>query len=88
MKTIYQFAILLLICSGCAKQPSLSINSRFNVTASLNDSTWYGTGKVLRLRNLGETSEKVKKFNLVVFTDIDYPGLSAGRNPNTENGCV
>jgi hypothetical protein len=88
MKAIYKALILLLACSGCAKHISLPANSTYNVMGTLNDSTWYGTGKVLRLRKSGETSKNVKRFNLVVFTDIDYPGMGDGPNPNTDNGCL
>ncbi|KAA0992614.1 hypothetical protein [Dyadobacter aurulentus] len=87
MKVACYYFIFLLISSGCARQPSLPANSPFNVTAVLNDSIWYGTGKVLRLRTSTEKPEQIRKFNLLVFTDIDYPGMGGGPNPNTNNGC-
>jgi hypothetical protein len=49
---------------------------------------WFGTGKILRLREEGEKNDNVKKFNLVVYTDIDYPGMGSGPNPNTNSGCI
>jgi hypothetical protein len=73
---------------GCAKQPSLPSDSKFNVTSTLNDSVWFGTGKVLRLRGAEQKIENVKKINLIVYTDIDYPGMGSGPNPNTNNGCI
>ncbi|TLV03390.1 hypothetical protein [Dyadobacter luticola] len=88
MRTICYSLILFLACLGCAKQPSLPTDSKFNVTASLNDTSWYGTGKVLRLRNQRQDLKKVKKFNLVIFTDIDYNGFGSYPNPKTKNGCA
>lgn len=88
MGAVYQCIILFVICIGCAKQPSLPSDSEFNVTSVLNDSVWFGTGKVLRLRGEGEKVENVKKINLIVYTDIDYQGMGSGPNPNTKNGCL
>lgn len=88
MRAVYQCIVLFVICIGCAKQPSLPSDSKFNVTSVLNDSVWFGTGKVLRLREEGEKVENVEKFNLIVHTDIDYPGMGSGPNPNTNNGCL
>lgn len=88
MKALFPLAILFMVSFGCSKQPTLPPDSKFNVTSRLNDSLWYGTGKVLRLRNQGQTPENVKTFNLVIFTDIDYPGMGGGPNPNTSNGCL
>jgi hypothetical protein len=87
MKTLC--VILFVVCLGCGKQPSLPANSKFNVTSVLNDSVWFGTGKALRIKEPGEKIESVVKFNLIVFTDIDYPSMGAGGpNPNTNNGCI
>lgn len=58
------------------------------MTGVLNDSVWFGTGKVLRLRATEQRIEDVRKFNLIVFTDIDYPGAGKGPNPKTSNGCL
>lgn len=88
MRAVYQCIVLFVICIGCAKQPSLPSDSKFNVTSVLNDSVWFGTGKVLRLREKGEKVEKVEEFNLIVYTDIDYQGMGNGPNPNTNNGCL
>ena len=64
-------------------------NSKFSITSILNDSVWFGTGKALRIKEPGEKIESIRKFNLIVFTDIDYPGMVAGGpNPNTNNGCI
>jgi hypothetical protein len=80
---------LFIVCLGCAKQPSLPANSRFNVTSVLNDTAWFGNGKALRLMEPDEKIEKVRIFNLIVFTDISYPGMFVGGpNPNTNNGCL
>ena len=87
MKAFFQCLIILIVAAGCAKQPSLPSNSKYNVTASLNDSVWYGTGKVLRIKEPRQEIGQVKKFNLIVFTDIDYPGVGSGPNPKTNNGC-
>lgn len=88
MKTFCWCAIFLVCFSGCVKQPSLPKGSMFNVTSILNDSVWYGTGKVLRLKNAGQKIENIRRFNLIVHTDIDYPGMGSGPNPNTSNGCL
>ncbi|MCE6991157.1 hypothetical protein [Dyadobacter sp. CY323] len=88
MKVCFPYAIILLAFVSCTKQPSLPNNSTFNVTSVLNDTVWFGTGKVLRLREEGQKVENVRSFNLVVFTDIDYPGTGQGPNPKTNNGCL
>ncbi|ACT92039.1 hypothetical protein [Dyadobacter fermentans] len=88
MRAFILSVVLFAVCIGCAKQPSLPSDSKFNVTAVLNDTAWFGTGKVLRLIEQGQKIENAKKFTLVVFTDIDYPGMGNGPNPNTDNGCV
>jgi hypothetical protein len=85
---LLRLLILLIACAGCIRQPSLPASSVFNVTARLNDSLWYGTGKILRVREEDQRAEEVKKVNLLVFTDIDYPGMGEGQNPNTSNGCL
>lgn len=90
MKALCQYAVIVLALTGCASQSTLPHNSVFNVTSVLNDTAWYGTGKVLRLREAEQKLDEVRAFNLVVFTDIDYPGMGDPNapNPNTENGCV
>ncbi|GLU53985.1 hypothetical protein Dfri01_34460 [Dyadobacter frigoris] len=42
----------------------------------------------MRLREREQQPEDVRQFNLLVFTDIDYPGMGGGPNPNTNNGCL
>lgn len=88
MKPIYYCIFFLLIGAGCARQPRLSANSPFNVTSKLNDSTWYGTGELLRIKESTQQSNVGRKLNLLVYTDIDYPGMGSGPNPNTSTGCV
>lgn len=88
MRAFYGYVIFLVVCTGCARQPSLPKNSIFNVTSVLNDSVWYGTGKVLRLKERDQKIEDVRAFNLLVYTDIDYPAMGDGPNPNTSNGCL
>ncbi|MCE6988649.1 hypothetical protein [Dyadobacter sp. CY323] len=88
MKAFCRCIFFLVFCAGCAKQPSLPENSVFNVTSILNDSVWYGTGKVLRLKEADQKMEDVRQFNLLVHTDIDYNGMGGGPNPNTSNGCL
>ncbi len=87
MKPVGYIVPLLTICIGCAKQPSLPADSRFNVTAALNDSAWYGTGRVLRLTEKGQAPGDTREFNLLVFTDIDYPGMS-GICPEAETPAI
>jgi len=54
----------------------------------VNDSSWYGTGKALRIKEPNQQLSDVRQFTLQVFTDIDYPGMGSGPNPNTNNGCL
>ncbi|MVM29790.1 hypothetical protein GO755_07080 [Spirosoma sp. HMF4905] len=88
MKTINYCVFFFLIGAGCARQPRLSTNSSFNVTSKLNDSTWYGTGELLRIKESTQQPDNVRKLNLLVYTDIDYPGMGNGPNPNTTTGCA
>ena len=88
MNALYYSALLLLVGTGCTRQPMLSASSPFNVTSRLNDSTWYGTGELLRIKEPTQQLEDVRQLNLLVFTDIDYPGMGYGANPNTTTGCV
>ena len=88
MKPIYYCVFFLLIGAGCARQPTLSANSPFNVTSKLNDSTWYGTGELLRIKEPTQQLKQVRQLNLLVYTDIDYPGMGSEPNPNTTTGCV
>lgn len=88
MKILSCYAIFLLACTGCARQPALPTDSRFNVISMLNDSSWYGTGQALRIKEPNQQLNDVRQFTLQVFTDIDYPGMGSGSNPNTSNGCV
>lgn len=82
------YSTLVLLIAGCARQPSLPVKSPFNVISMLNDSNWYGTGQILRVKEPTQKLEDVRQFNLLVFTDIDYPGMGDKPNPNTDNGCV
>lgn len=88
MKTSSFYVFFLLIGAGCARQPRLSPNSPFNVTSKLNDSTWYGTGELLRIKESTQQADNDRKLNLLVYTDIDYPGMGSEPNPNTTTGCV
>ncbi|MFC5407711.1 hypothetical protein ACFPMF_00200 [Larkinella bovis] len=88
MKGFFYSLVFALVCTGCVRQPSLPKDSQHNVTSMLNDSVWYGTGQVLRLKERTERIEDVRQFNLLVYTDIDYPGMGVGPNPNTSNGCL
>lgn len=88
MKTSYYCVFFLLIGAGCARQPRLSANSPFNVTSKLNDSTWYGTGELLCFKGSSQRPDDGRQLNLLVYTDIDYPGMGSEPNPNTTTGCV
>ncbi|NDU96140.1 hypothetical protein [Spirosoma terrae] len=88
MNTLRYCAFLLLVGAGCARQPMGSHNGPFNVTGRLNDSTWYGTGELLRIKEPSQQLQDVRQLNLLVYTDIDYPGMGVGPNPNTETGCL
>ena len=88
MKACCLFIVFYAVLASCAKQPSLPMNSAFNVTGVLNDTAWFGTGRLLRIKEVGQKIEDVREFNLIVSTDIDYPGMGDHPNPNTNNGCV
>lgn len=88
MKACCLFIVIFAVFTSCTKQPSLPMNSAFNVTSVLNDTFWFGTGKALRIKEVEQKIEDVRKFNLIVHTDIDYPGMGSGPNRNTNNGCV
>lgn len=88
MNILRYFAFLLLVGAGCVRQPTHSVNSLFNVTSRLNDSTWYGTGDLLRIKEPSQRLDEVHLLNLLVYTDIDYSGMGVGPNPNTETGCL
>lgn len=88
MKICCLYALIFMIFASCTRQPSLPKNSTYNVTSILNDSVWFGTGKVLRLKKADMKIEDARQFNLIVNTDIDYAGLVDGPNPNTSNGCL
>lgn len=88
MKLPVCIVVLLIISAGCARWPSLPAESRFNVTATLNDSAWYGTGRILLLKEQDQSFEDIRSFNLLVSTDIDYPGMENAPNPKTDNGCT
>ena len=88
MKPFCLFIVIFSVFASCIRQPSLPMNSAFNVTSILNDTAWFGTGKALRIKKVEQRTEDDQKFNLIVSTDIDYPGMGGGSNPNTNNGCV
>jgi hypothetical protein len=88
MKACCLFIVVFAVFTSCIKQPSLPMNSAFNVTSVLNDTAWFGTGKALKIKEVKQKIEDVREFNLIVNTDIDYPGMGSGPNPNTNNGCV
>ncbi|WP_040005211.1 hypothetical protein [Fibrisoma limi] len=53
----------------------------------LSDSTWFATGKALRLVKRSEAPTSVRQFNLQITTDLGYPGnTSANRSPIV-TGC-
>jgi hypothetical protein len=88
MNALGYCTLFLLVGAGCTRQPMLSASSPFNVTSRLNDSIWYGTGELLRIKEPTQQLDDVRQLNLLVFTDIDYPGKGDGPNPTTTTGCV
>jgi hypothetical protein len=88
MKAYSLYTIIFSTFFSCYKQPSLPNNSPFNLTSVLYDSAWFGTAKAVRIKEVGQKIEDIGKFNLIAFTDIDYPGMGGGPNPNTNNGCL
>lgn len=88
MDSILRLLTLLFLCCACTKQPSLPIDSKFNVTSLLSDAAWYGTAKAMRLYKEGQKPEESRRFDLLVTTDIDYAGNAGGPNPKTHNGCL
>ncbi|MBE9462644.1 hypothetical protein ACFP1I_09600 [Dyadobacter subterraneus] len=71
MKWIFFVGAILF---SCAKQPRLPLDSKYNVTSLKNDSTWFATGKALRIIPKGKKAATIKTFNIQIMTDIEYPG--------------
>ncbi len=83
-------AILTFFLASCIKHPRLPADSKYNVVAVKNDSTWFASGKALRLVPPGRKPESVKSFNVQIITDIEYPGHGAkgiGKSPYV-TGCI
>lgn len=79
--------ILIAICSACVRQPTLPLSSQHNVVGRLNDSTWFATGKAIRLVKQNQKPKSVKLFNLIITTDIDYLGNSLRTRSPVVTGC-
>jgi len=79
--------VLLITCTACARQPTLPISSQHNVISTLNDSTWFATGKAIRLIRPSEQPKSVKQFNLRIITDINYPGNASATRSPIITGC-
>ncbi|TDE14681.1 hypothetical protein [Dyadobacter psychrotolerans] len=94
MKTVFHvlkyLSLILFLCTSCARQPRLPENSRFSVTALRNDSTWFATGKGLRLIPADRDPGSVKQFNLRMTTDIPFPGRVIPQVDSAKivTGCV
>ncbi|HEV7350995.1 hypothetical protein [Telluribacter sp.] len=78
--------LIVLINFSCTKPPLLSTGH--DVTSSINDSPWFGTGKAQRLVPVGSSPEAVRQFNLQFITDIDFPGNSSATRSPKITGCV
>ncbi len=78
---------LLATCTACVRQPTPPTSSLHNVIGVLNDSTWFATGKALRLVKPNTKSSSVKQFNLQIITDIDYPGNGSANRSPIITGC-
>ena len=87
-RNIQRILVLLLLCSACARQPTLPASSRYNVLSVLNDSVWFATGKAIRLVRAGQEPEAVKQFNLQIMTDIDYSDNEFVTRSAAITGCT
>lgn len=88
MKRLLNVVLVLICFSSCVRRQYLPNDSNYNSTAILNDSVWYGTGKINRIINPGNGVDDSKRVDLYIQTDIPYKGLSGGPNRPTNNGCV
>lgn len=74
-------------CLTCVRQPALPSISKHNVTAVLNDSAWFATGKAIRLFQQGDQPSSVQQFNLQIVTDLDFPGNNSASRSPAITGC-
>lgn len=88
MKRLLNVVLVLICFSSCVRRQYLPNDSNYNSIAILNDSVWYGTGKINRIINPGNGVDDSKRIDLYIRTDIPYKGLSGGPNKPTNNGCV
>ncbi|MFD2935360.1 hypothetical protein [Spirosoma flavum] len=80
--------VLFMTCTACIRPPSLPTSSQYNVIGVLNDSTWFATGKAIRLVKPKEQPNSVKQFNLQMITDINYPGNGSATRSPIITGCL
>lgn len=80
--------VLLLACTACVRQITLPVSSQHNVIGLLNDSTWFATGKAVRLVKPSEQPNSVRQFNLQIKTDINYPGNGSTTRSKTITGGI
>lgn len=79
--------VLLITCLSCVKQPR-QFAGKPNVTASLNDSTWFGTGTAVRVFSPTDKPNSVNQFNLMVITDMHFDGYKADYKLPPATGCM
>ncbi|WP_141217514.1 hypothetical protein [Siphonobacter sp. BAB-5385] len=77
--------LLLVLGTACTRHTSLPRSSPHNVVSQLNDSTWFATGKAIRLIKPGQQPGSV--FTLQVFTDLDFSGNSSVNRSPAITGC-
>lgn len=79
---------VFLVSAACTRQRSLPATSKHTVVGTLNDSTWFATGKALRLIKPGELPGTSKQVNLQILTDINYLGNTSATRSPVVNGCT
>lgn len=80
--------VIMAGCVACMRPPRLSDASKYNVTGLLNDTTWFATGKAIRLYPAAINPDAVKQFNLQIITDIDFAGNGSATRSPTVTGCA
>lgn len=78
---------LLAVCTACSRPPVLTGNQH-NVTASLDDSIWFGTAQPVKIVEEEGQACRGKRFMLVVRTDIPYKGGPPPKQPIKITGCL
>ncbi|MCX6216874.1 hypothetical protein [Spirosoma sp.] len=70
---------LFLVCMGCAKP--------FTLTASLNNSPWFGTGDITEIHTPENQTCSIDRFSLTIRTDLPFD-QAARKSIQKVTGCI